>query len=172
MKTINTDTWTRRGINFLWDEEAFARIATPAQVVSFRAACQLARSWKEDLPANGGRALAVAGLDVCLDLMSPSDAEVWIGEVLRPFIWSFQAEYDGEGSLVFWIPSGKQRISMNAASEQYYWRCAPPFKDQSLEFGRLLLSGAESDLARILKPHGSQDPDGPGWIGLYQPRIS
>jgi hypothetical protein len=172
MNTMNTDTWTRRGINFLWNEEAFARLAAPAQVLSFRAACQLSKSWKEDLPANDGRTLAVAGLDVCLDLMTPSDAELWIIEVLRPFIWNFQAEYDSEGALVFWIPQGDRRISMNPASEQYYWRCVPPFNDQRLEFGRLLLSGAESDIARIMKPQGSQDPDGPGWIGLHHPRIS
>ena len=172
MNTMNTDTWTRRGINFLWNEEAFARLAAPAQVLSFRAACQLSKSWKEDLPANGGRTLAVAGLDVCLDLMTPIDAEQWILDVLRPFIWNFQAEYDSEGALVFWIPQGDRRISMNPASEQYYWRCVPPFKDQRLEFGRLLLSGAESDIARIMKPQGSQDPDGPGWIGLHHPRIS
>ncbi len=173
MKTMNTDTWTRRGINLLWDEAAFARLSPPAQVLSIRAAWQLSKGWKDELPANGGKALAVAGLDVCLDLMTPGDAEVWINEVLRPFIWQVQAEYDGEGALVFWIPGGDRRISMNPASEQYYWRCAPPFKDQSLEIGRLLLGGAESDVSRIMDPQaGSQDPDGPAWIGLHHPRIS
>jgi hypothetical protein len=173
MKTMNTDTWTRRGISFLWGEAAFARLASPAQVLSFRAAWQLSKAWEEELPANGGRALAVAGLDVCLDLMAPDDAETWIDEILRPFIREFQAEYDGEGALVFWIPGGDRRISMNPASEQYSWRCAPPFKDQSLEIGRLLLGGAEPDAERIIDPQAAdQDPDGSAWIGLHHPRIS
>jgi len=173
MKTMNTDTWTRRGFNFLWDETAFARLSAPSQVMSFRAAWQLSTSWDEELPSNDGKALVVAGLDVCLDLMTPDDAEAWINEVLRPFIWKFQAEFDGEGALVFWIPGGARRISMNPASEQYYWRCAPPFKDQSLEIGRLLLGGAEPDAARIIDPKAAnQDPDGPAWIGLHHPRIS
>jgi hypothetical protein len=173
MKTMNTDTWTRRGINFLWDERAFGLLAEPAEVLSLRAAVQLSKAWKGDLPANKGRTLAVAGLDLSLDLLSPEDAELWIVKVLRPLLWQFQAEYDGEGALVFWIPGGARRLAMNPASERYSWRCAPPFKDRSIELGRLLLGGAEADLARIMDPSlGNQDPDGPAWIGLHHPRLS
>lgn len=173
MKTMTDDTWTRRGINFLWDNEAFARLAPPANVLSFRSAFQLTKNWQEDLPANNGKALVVAGLDVILDLMKPSDAEIWVNNILRPFIQQFQAEYDGEGSLVFWLPGGAQRITMNRATEQYSWRCVPPFKDQSLEIGRLLWSGAEADVSRIINAHcTNQDTDGAAWIGLHHPRVS
>jgi hypothetical protein len=173
MNTMDTDTWKRRGISFLWDAASFARLASPPEVLSLRAASRLSKAWNDELPANGGKALAVAGLDVCLDLMTPDDAEAWIDEILRPFIWQFQAEYDGEGALVFWIPGGDRRISMNPASEQYSWRCAPPFKDRSLAIGRLLLGGAESDAARIIDPEAvDRNPDGPAWIGLHHPRIS
>lgn len=173
MRTIKDDSWTRRGINFLWDEAAFYRLAPPAQVLSFRAAWQLSRRWPETLPANNGKALVVAGLDVCLDLMTPPDAQTWIASTLKPFMLDFQAEYDGEGSLVFWIPEGGRRIGMNPASEHYHWRCVPPFKDQNLEIGRLILGGAEADVSRIMDPQCSnQDIDGPAWIGLHHPRIS
>lgn len=173
MKTTNTDTWTRRGINFLWDEPAFARLARPSEVCSLRAALQLSKAWKGDLPANQGRALVVAGLDLSLDLLSPEETELWIARVLRPFLGDFQAEYDGEGALVFWIPGGGRRMAMNPASERYAWRCAPPFKDRSLELGRLLFGGAEADLVRIMDPaQANQDVDGPAWIGLHLPRLS
>lgn len=173
MKTMNTDTWTRRGINFLWDEAAFSHLAPPQEVLSFRAAVQLSKEWPEELPSNQGKCLIVAGLDVCIDLLTPEDAETWLQESLRPLIHAFQNEYEGEGSLVFWLPETRRRISMNSASEQYLWHCAPPNKDRQLEIGRLLWSGAESDAARIMDPDcTNQDADGPAWIGLHHPRVS
>jgi hypothetical protein len=174
MKTMMDDTWSRRGINFLWDEESFAllRKKPHTTVLSFRAAWQLSRDWPEDLPANDGRTLIVAGLDTCLDLMTPHDASAWITSTLRPLVQQFQTEYDGEGSLVFWIPNGAKRIYMNMASEQYNWHCAVP-KGETLEIGRLLWSGAESDVARIINQKcTNQDVDGPAWIGLHHPRVS
>jgi hypothetical protein len=173
MNVMDTDTWTRRGISLLWDETAFSRLARPDQVLSMRAACQLSRGWKDELPANGGKTLAVAGLDVCLDVLAPSDAEGWIADVLKPLMWSFQAEYDGEGALVLWIPGGRRRVFMNPATERYFWRCAAPYTKTSLEIGRLLMAGAEQDAVRLMTPGaGSHDPDGPEWIGLHHPRIS
>lgn len=174
MKLMADDTWTRRGINFLWDEEAFARLRanSESKVYSFRASWQISKSWPEELPANGGKTLIVAGLDGCLDLMSPSDEAGWITSTLRTFIQSFQMEYDGEGSLVFWLPHGGSRIGMNRASEQYFWHCAVP-KGEQLEIGRLLWAGAELDVARIMNAQcANQDSDGPAWIGLHHPRVS
>ena len=174
MKTMFDDTWTRRGINFLWDDEAFAKLRNKPNttILSFRASWQLSQAWPEELPANDGRTLIVAGLDGCLDLMSPSDAASWITSTVRPYIQHFQTEYDGDGSLVFWIPNGGKRIIMNRASEQYHWHCAVP-NGETLEFGRLLWSGAESDVARIINSQcTNQDPDGPAWIGLHHPRVS
>lgn len=173
MKTMDTDTWTRRGINFLWDGNAFSRLASPGRVLSLRAATRLSKAWPEGLPANGGKCLVVAGLDVCIDLLSPEDAEAWLQNTLRSFIHSFQDEYEGEGSLVFWLPESGRRIFMNQASERYLWHCAPPNKDKHLEIGRLLWSGAESDAMRIIDSSSpNKDLDGPAWIGLHHPRVS
>lgn len=174
MKTMNDDTWTRRGINFLWDDEAFAKLrAKPdTAILSFRASWQLSKAWPEELPANDGRTLIIAGLDGCLDLMTPADAASWITSTLRPYIHHFQNEYDGEGSLVFWLPYGGKRIIMNRASEQYTWHCAVP-KGETLELGRLLWSGAEADVVRIINSQcTNKDVDGPAWIGLHHPRVS
>lgn len=174
MKTMTDDTWTRRGINFLWDDETFAKLRSKpnTSILSIRAGWQLSNSWPDELPANDGRTLIVAGLDGCLDLLNPEDAANWITGSLRPFIQDFQSEYDGEGSLVFWLPNGGKRIIMNRASEQYLWHCAVP-KGDTLELGRLLWSGAESDVSRIINSQcTNQDPDGPAWIGLHHPRVS
>jgi len=173
MRTMTTGTWTRRGVNFLWDEEAFGKLAEPSSVLSLRAGFRLSSQWADELPANDGRTLVVAGLDACMDQLPPGEAGDWVLYNLRPFIQAFQAEFDGEGSLVFWIPRGKQRIKMNAATEEYSWHCAPPYNNKTLPIGRLLWSGAEPDIERIMKNLvPGTNLDGPDWIGLHHPRIS
>jgi hypothetical protein len=62
---------------------------------------------------------------------------------------------------------------MRPASDEYVWRCAPPFGQQDLPLGRVLWGGAESDAGRILDPDvKDHDFDGAAWIGLHHPRIS
>jgi hypothetical protein len=116
----------------------------------------------------------VAGLDTCLDVLSPADAEIWLESHLRRPLLAFQDEYEQQAGLIFWLPTGKNRVSMKPATSEYFWRCAPPFTKDEIPLGRSLWSGAESDAGRIMDPDGSapQDVDGPSWIGLHHPRIS
>ena len=173
MRTLDTDIWKRRGITLLFDDRALAGLAETAEVVSVRRWVRMAGHWPDDLPSNHGRAIVVAGLGACLDLLAPDECEEWISRQWTPTVASFQAEFDGEAACVFWVPDGRTRIRMNVASETYTWACAPPHKDQALPLGRLLWAGAESGVARIVETEGANgDPDGPAWSGLYQPRIS
>ena len=57
---------------------------------------------------------------------------------------------------------------MSPADEEYTWPGA--HGRGSLPFGRCLWSGAQRDVERIVV--GDGDADGPGWVGLYHPRIS
>ena len=74
------------------------------------------------------------------------------------------------------IPSPNRwfsRVRMTRATESYVWHFAPPWQGQTLPLGRILWSGAESDVGRILDPREeNQDFDGPAWVGLHHPRIS
>jgi hypothetical protein len=165
--------WVRRGFALLWDADTLAELASPSEVVSIRGFFELVKDWPEDLPSGDGNTLVVAGLEGCIDVLTPDDAEVWIEQDLRPQILNFQEEYEGQAGLVFWLPSGRQRIYNTHATGSYFWRCAPPCKDQSLALGRILWAGAEVDAGHILNPQvTNQDYDGPAWIGLHHPRIS
>ena len=86
---------------------------------------------------------------------------------------NFQEEYGLDAALAFWLPSGRQRIRMNRATDTYSWVCAAPHSNDQLPIGRILWGGAEADARRILEPgNPNQDPDGPAWIGLHHPRLS
>jgi hypothetical protein len=167
------DAWMRRGLTLLWSTETLANVAQPSQVVSVRQFFTLAKNWPEELPSFGGDALVVSGLEGCLDTLSGLDAEHWIENDLKEVILSFQDKYEGQAALIFWVPSGNNRISMAGASEKYYWKHGASKSDRGLHIGRLLWSGAEMEVERLLDSEDNcADYDSNAWVGLHHPRIS
>ena len=167
------DAWMRRGFTLLWSPETLAHVAQPSQVVSVRQFFAMANAWPEELPGSGGDALVVSGFEGCLDVLSGQDAERWIENDLKEVILSFQNEYEGQAGLIFWVPSGRNRISMKGASEEYYWKHSASESGRGLHIGRLLWSGAEKEVERLLDSEDSgTDYDGKAWVGLHHPRIS
>ncbi len=167
------DDWMRRGFTLLWGLKTLAKVVQPAQVISLREFFAMADAWPEDLPASGGDALVVSGFEGCLDVLTGEDAEKWIETDLKEVILSFQDEYEGQAGLIFWVPSGRNRISMAGASEKYYWQHSASASSRGLHIGRLLWSGAENEVERLLDSEDSgADYDGKAWVGLHHPRIS
>lgn len=170
---VVSDSWSRRGLSLLWGAEALSRLAKPHEVVSVRQLFALSRAWPEDLPAVNGNAVVVAGVDGCLDALSPGDATVWLEEDLRRIVVDFQDRYENQAALILWIPDGRRRIAMPRATEQYEWHCSGIDVEKTVQLGRCLWAGADSDVRRIVDHRDTnQDPDGPAWIGLNHPRIS
>jgi len=164
--------WPRRGFALLWDAEVLSDLNAPQDVVSLRQFFAQVDNWPEDLPAADGDALVVSGFEGCLDVLSGDDAVQWIETDLKEAVLSFQDFYQGQAGLVLWVPSGCNRISMRGASEEYFWKHRGSSGD-GLPIGRLLFSGAENEVERLLNtddPHA--DYDGKHWVGLHHPRIS
>ena len=170
MRAMTTDVWTRRGISLLWDANVLAELCRPSEVFTMRQLFSVVGHWEDDLPSNRGRTLVVAGLEGCVDMLAPSAAEEWLALEVRAAMLSFQEEYSLEAALVFWLPTGRPRVSVNPASEDFYWKCSPPYADQTLDVGRILFSGAAVDAARIQYGLESQKSD--SWIGINSARVS
>ena len=91
---------------------------------------------------------------------------------MEEIVKAFQDFYQGQAGLILWAPSGRKLISMRGASEAYFWKHRGLDRD-GLPIGRLLFSGAENEVERLLNtdnPHA--DYDGKNWSGLHHPRIS
>ncbi len=173
MQILRQRRWVRHGFSLLWDPTTLASVASPDQVLSMRECFALRHDWPDELPAGGGDALVVAGLEGCLDALDPDDAVTWLESDLKALVLDFQACYMGDAALILWLPSGGKRIRMSAATERYTWTLPPPHGDRTLDLGRCLWAGAESDVARILvSDDPNADYDGPAWVGLHHPRIS
>jgi len=166
MKQLLDTIWQRRGVSWIWDDEALNLVGTPGQVFSLRQLLCFDGQWPDDLPSNNGNSLVVAGLDACLDLMSPDDAEAWLGNELKHAILSFQDFYEGDASLVFWLPAGQRRIHVQTARDAVVWRCGAPNGDRQIDFGRLLWGEAREYPQEILLAAGAKA------AGLFHLRIT
>ena len=165
--------WMRRGVSLLWDAAALSKVVSPAAVTSIRGFSAMSRSWPDELPGFGGDALVVAGVEGCLDALAHGDGQVWLETDLKPLILLFQEEYEGQAALILWLPSGRIRISMVTATEEYLWKTGSSTSEPGIPIGRCLWAGAESDAARIIVSAASNpDLDGSAYVGLYHPRIS
>ena len=150
MRQTLDSVWHRRGTTWLWDEEARNRVCMAGEVWSLRQFLQAVGNWPDDLPSNNGNVLVVAGLEGSLDLLTPEDAELWLGEAIKDAILSFQSFYQGEAALIFWLPSGQGRFKFHPATDAIEWRCAAPHGDGLLDFSRILWGEANEYPQEIL----------------------
>ena len=108
----------------------------------------------------------MAGLEGCLDLLTPSDAEAWLGDALKSAILSFQDFYDGQASLIFWLPNGQRRMPIDLATDAVRWRCSAPFSNEMIDFGRVLWGEAREYPQEIILTQGGKP------AGLFHLRIT
>jgi len=168
MRQLLDTVWQRRGTSWVWDEEARNQICAASEVWSLRQfllAAQRPGSWPVNLPSNHDQTLVVAGLDGSLDLLTATDAEAWLGDVVKPAVLSFQDGYAGDAALVFWLPGGNNRIKVQASTDAVGWLCHAPYAHQ-LDFGRILWGEANEYPQEILLRDGSKP------AGLFHLRIT
>lgn len=166
MKQMKDTVWQRRGISWIWDGTALAEVAKPSEVISLRQWIQMRGHWDDELPSSSGSAVVVAGLDGGIDLLTPEDAESWLGGDVKETILSFQDYYDSDAALIFWLPEGKRRLHIHTASDVVTWRCAAPQTQSMLDFGRILW-GEAREYPQELFVHNVAES-----AGLYHLRIT
>jgi hypothetical protein len=165
MRQLRDTVWQRRGTSWVWDEEARNQICAASEVWSLRQFLRAKGNWPDDLPSNGGKTLVVAGLDGSLDLLTPPDAEAWLGDAIKPAILSFQDEYEGDAALAFWLPGGHNRVRTHPATDEVGWLCHTPHGHQ-IDLGRILWGQANEYPQEILLRDGGRA------AGLFHLRIT
>ncbi len=170
MRQIVDTAWQRRGISWLWDEDARNTVCTAGEVWSLRqflrAAAPNGTGWPEDLPSNDNQTLVVAGLEGSLDLLAPDQGEIWLGDTIKRAILSFQDAYEGEAALIFWLPQGDSRLKVQTSTDAVSWLCEAPHRGSQFDFGRLLWGEANEYLQAILLHRHAQP------AGLFHLRIT
>lgn len=166
MKQFLDSVWQRRGTSWIWDSEARSQICQAHEVWSLRQFLNATGKWPEQLPSNHGKTLVIAGLDGCLDLLSPDDAGTWLAEEIKKAVLSFQDFWEGEAALVFWLPCGAGRFAVNPATDEVSWRCSAPNTTSQVDFGRILWGGAHEYPQHIVLRAGEKP------VGFFHLRIT
>ncbi len=166
MRQTADTVWQRRGTSWIWDEEARNQVCAANEVWSLRQFLRAVGQWPDDLPSNDNNTLVVAGLEGCLDLLTPMGAETWLGDAIKDAILSFQAHYQGEAALIFWLPGGQGRVQVHSATDAVTWRCAAPHNQETLDIGRVLWGDASEYPQEVLL-RGDAKP-----AGLFHLRIT
>jgi hypothetical protein len=166
MKQFLDTVWQRSGTSWIWDPEALSLICQAQEVWSLRQFLNATGKWSENLSSNQGKTLVVAGLEGCLDLLSPKDAEKWLADDIKQAVLSFQDFWVGQASLIFWLPGGARRIIINPATDEVSWHCAAPHDGSQIDFGRILWGGAHEYPRQIVLREGGKP------VGLFHLRIT
>ncbi|WAR46291.1 hypothetical protein [Methylomonas rapida] len=170
MRQLLDTVWQRHGTSWLWDEEARNTVCEASEVWSLRqfllAAAPNGNGWPEDLPSNDNQTLVVAGLEGSLDLLSPDQGEIWLGDTIKRAILSFQDAYAGEAALIFWLPQGDSRLKVQTSTDAVSWLCEAPHRGSLLDFGRLLWGEANEYPQEIMLRNSAKA------VGLFHLRIT
>lgn len=167
MKQLRDSVWQRRGTNWLREAESLAQVGTTSKVWSLRQIIPASGHWLVGLPSNDDNTLAVAGLDGCLDLLTPAYAESWVASAIKDAILSFQEFYNRLAGQNFWLPSDGNLV--NPATDAVSWRCTHPSASEHINIGRALWGKAHEYPQETLLPEGSRSDGKPP--GLFHSRI-
>lgn len=167
MRDIETDRWHRLGSSIVWDSAALAPLLTAGYLLSLREVLSWRKAWPSAPPC-GSATVLVGGLEACLDLLAPVEAEQFLRSQIKPLILDFQARWDQRG-LVFGFGAPENAFKIEPANEEILF----VRRDQS----RVRLSfamwdgSANLNLSRLVqRPTGNAK--GKVTIGYHVQRIS
>jgi hypothetical protein len=168
MHDLSTDMWLRLGTGLIWDAQAQHVAARAGRTVSLRAALHWAGMMPDDTPG-GVRTILVTGLQMMLDVLSPTEADPVLARV-RMLIRRKSDRWP-ECALLFAMPDAK-RLQLDPATQAIMWTF-PGHDKPDIDIGARLWSGAARDASRIVETR----PDAKGKlasvpVGFWLRRVS
>jgi hypothetical protein len=165
MHELSSSSWTRRGSSIVFDRDALAPFIAGGSMVPLRDALAWMQKWPTD-PPNNQRTVLVSGLETCIDVVTPEEAEQFLRSRIRPYIQEFQARWDQVG-LLFGFTSSPHCFSETAAEEEVQWIRGD---HQKIALSRWMWNGSSTlNMARIVR----QDLQKSTFtVGYHVPRIS
>ena len=166
MHEFETDRWHRLGSSIVWDSAALAPLLTAGCLVSLREVLIWRKAWPSAPPC-GSDTVLVGGLEACLELLAPVEAEQFLRRQIKPLILDFQRRWDQRG-LVFGFGAPENAFRVESANEEILFMR----RDQSqVRLSFAMWDGSASlNLSRLMQPAGGAK--GKGTIGYHVQRIS
>lgn len=166
MQEMSSSAWKRRGSSVVFDKQTLGQLIEEQGIVSLREALAWMTLWPAS-PPNDARTVVVSGLEACLDIGTPKEAEARLQQRIKPFIEEFQRRWDQCG-LVFGVGvSGNSFTVMSADEEIEFTRS----DHKKVRLSYALWNGSSTlNVTRLFR-----EGDRPGeqiTVGYYVQRIS
>jgi len=116
MREMSSSAWLRRGSSIVFDKHSLGPLITDSCLVSLREALSWMRSWPAQPPSDRQTVL-IGGLETCLEVLSPKDAEAFLRSRIKPFILEFQWRWDQRG-LVFGFGKPAEAFVVTPSDEE------------------------------------------------------
>lgn len=166
MRDMSSSAWLRRGSSIVFDKQSLGPLITDGCLVSLREALSWVKSWPEDQPDDRHTVL-VGGLETCLEVLSPEDAEAFLRTRIKPFVLEFQSRWDQRG-LVFGFGTSEKSFEITATHEEVLF-LRRDRKQVRLSYS-LWDGSATMNVTRLVRNDSQTGKK--VTIGYYVPRIS
>jgi hypothetical protein len=163
---MSSSAWLRRGSSIIFDKHSLGPLITDGCLVSLREALSWMKAWPAQ-PSNNGQTVLVGGLETCLEVLSPEDAEAFLRNRVKPFVLEFQSRWDQRG-LVFGFGKSNKAFVVTPSDEEVL------FVRQDQQRVRLSYSlwdgSATMNVTRLVRDERQTGKK--VTLGYYVPRIS
>ena len=166
MREMSANSWLRRGSSIVFDKTSLGPLRSGGSMISLREALSWMRSWPSGPPGNQATVL-VSGLETCVEVFSPWDAEDFLRTRIKPFVQEFQGRWDQHGLIFGFGVSEKSFVVTPSDEEVLFLR-----RDRKkVRLSYALWDGSSTlNVARLLRDEGQETK--PITIGYHVPRIS
>jgi hypothetical protein len=113
---MSSSAWLRRGSSIVFDKHSLGPLITKGFLISLREALSWMKAWPAQ-PPEDGQTVLVGGLETCLEVLSPEDAEEFLRNRITPFVLEFQSRWDQQG-LVFGFGTTDKSFEVTASQEE------------------------------------------------------
>ena len=111
MREMSSSAWQRRGSSIVFHRNLLVPLIEAGAMVSLWEALSWVKNWPPD-PPNGGNTVLIAGLETCLEVMVPLEAESFLRHTIRPLLLEYRSRWDQCG-LIFGFGCSEKRFCVD-----------------------------------------------------------
>ena len=111
MREMSSSAWRRRGSSIVFHRDLLVPLIEAGAMVSLREALSWVKNWPPE-PPTGGNTILIAGLETCLEVMVPVEAEDFLRRTIRPFLLECRSRWDQCG-LIFGFGCSEKRFCVD-----------------------------------------------------------
>lgn len=108
---MSSSAWQRRGSSIVFHRNLLVPLIEAGAMVSLHEALSWVRNWPP-APPNGGNTVLIVGLETCLEVMVPQEAEDFLRRTIRPFLLECRSHWDQCG-LIFGFGCSEKKFCVD-----------------------------------------------------------